>query len=334
MKGILLGKIDEHLIDQVIPPDRIEIIRQYTELSGNVIGLHNIEQYKDEAQSAEVIWTTWGMESFTAEQITEYFPKLKAVFYCAGSVQHFARPFLERGARVFSAWGANAVPVSEYTVSAIQLASKGFFQSAETYRRSFAAARDFSHKQCGSYHSSVGLIGLGMIGGLVADKLKALKVDVSAFDPFASAEKADRLGVKLVGDLASLFSQSDIISNHLADKPETRGMLNYALFSRMKPYATFINTARGAQVAECDLARAMWEVKTRTAVLDVTVREPVGLFNPLRRCRNVFLTPHIAGSSGRECLRMADYMIDDFLRFRRNEPCQYEVTLKMLETMA
>ena len=60
MKGILLGKIDEHLIDQVIPPDRIEIIRQYTELSGNVIGLHNIEQYKDEAQSAEVIWTTWG----------------------------------------------------------------------------------------------------------------------------------------------------------------------------------------------------------------------------------------------------------------------------------
>jgi phosphoglycerate dehydrogenase-like enzyme len=333
MNGILAGKAGEHMIPQVIPADRIEVIRQHMQLSGEVIGLHNIAQHKAQTRAAEVIWTTWGMESFTPEQIEEYFPNLKAVFYCAGSVQHFARPFLERGIRVFSAWGANAVPVSEFTLGTILLSAKGVFQAASKISRSYRKAGDFSHSQKGAYRSTVGLIGLGMIGGLVAEKLKPLDFNVLAFDPFASAEKADRLGVRLAG-LEEIFCGCDIISNHLADKPETRNMLNYALFSKMKPYATFINTARGAQVVEKELARALREVKTRTAVLDVTVDEPVSLFSPLRYQKNIILTPHIAGSSGNEFFRMADYLIEDFLRFSRGEPCRYEVTLKMLETMA
>ena len=63
----------------------------------------------------------------TEEQIAEYLPSLKAVFYAAGSVQAFARPFLNRGIQVFSAWAANAVPVAEYTVAQIILAGKGFY---------------------------------------------------------------------------------------------------------------------------------------------------------------------------------------------------------------
>jgi phosphoglycerate dehydrogenase-like enzyme len=302
-------------------------------LHGEVIGLHNIEQHCVQTRAADAIWSTWGMEAFSKEQVEAYFHNLKTVFYCAGSVQHFARPFLERGVRIFSAWGANAVPVSEFTLGTILLSAKGVFQAASRIRRSYRAAGDFSHSQKGAYRSTVGLIGLGMIGGLVAEKLKAFDFNVLAFDPFASVEKADRLGVRLVG-LEEIFCECDIISNHLADNPQTRNMLDYTLFSQMDPYATFINTARGAQVVEKDLARAMREVKTRTAVLDVTVNEPVSLFSPLRHQKNIILTPHIAGSSGNEFFRMTDYMIEEFHRFRRNEPCRYEVTLKMLETMA
>ena len=67
----------------------------------------------------ECIFSTWGMPSFTSEEIKKYLPSLKAIFYGAGTVQHFARPFIESGIKVFSAWGANAVPVAEYTVAQI-----------------------------------------------------------------------------------------------------------------------------------------------------------------------------------------------------------------------
>ena len=76
----------------------------------------------------------------TEDQIAEYFPNLKAVFYGAGSVQGFARPFLKSGVKVFSAWAANAVPVAEYTLSQILLANKGFFQTSTLYSHGGRAA--------------------------------------------------------------------------------------------------------------------------------------------------------------------------------------------------
>ena len=76
-------------------------------------------------QNTEYIFSTWGMPQFTEEEIKRYLPSLKAVFYGAGSVQAFARPFLNCGVKVFSAWAANAVPVAEYTVAQILLAKPG-----------------------------------------------------------------------------------------------------------------------------------------------------------------------------------------------------------------
>lgn len=334
MKGFICGNIRDNRVATVIPQSRIDRINQYMKLSGEIIGFHNIEQHKDRLRDAEIMWSTWGIERFNKEQLEEYFPRLKAVFYCAGSVQCFARPFLERGIRVFSAWGANAVPVGEYTLGAILLATKGGFKAIRSTRLNYGRIRNYCSQHSGAYHSSVGLIGLGMIGGVVAEKLKHFDMDVLAYDPFVSNEKAARLGVELVDDLSVLFSRCDVISNHLADNDKTKNMLGYPLFSKMKPYATFINTARGAQVVEKDLARALREVKTRTAFLDVTVHEPVSVWSPLFWRKNVVLTPHIAGSMGDERFRMADYMIEEFLRFCKNEPCLYEITPAMLATMA
>ena len=70
---------------------------------------------------ADYLFSTWGMPKFTEDEIARCFPRLKAVFYAAGTVQAFARPFLNRGIRVFSAWAANAVPVAEYTIAQILL---------------------------------------------------------------------------------------------------------------------------------------------------------------------------------------------------------------------
>lgn len=79
--------------------------------------------------------------------------------------------------------------------------------------------------------------------------------------------------------------------NHLANKEELAGIFHYELFSRMKPNATFINTGRGRQVVEKDLARALREEPGRAALLDVLTKEPYAPWNPLMRRKNAFLTP-------------------------------------------
>lgn len=282
----------------------------------------------------EVLFSTWGMPAFTEEEIKACFPRLEAVFYAAGSVQSFARPFLACGVKVFSAWAANAVPVAEYTVAQIILANKGYFLTNRLYHaKGNRAAKDAFQKCNGNYGETVGIIGAGMIGRLVIQMLKQYKLKVLVFDPFLPDEKAAELGVEKCG-LLELFERAFVVSNHLANNEQTKGMLNYDLFHRMRENAVFINTGRGAQVVENDLARVLRERPDLTALLDVTYPEPPVEGHPFYRLPNCLLTPHIAGSAGDEVSRMGEYMLMEYQAYFNGEPCRYEVTEKMLETMA
>lgn len=284
----------------------------------------------------ETIFTTWGMPAFTEEEIRTAFPSLKAVYYAAGSVRYFAAPFLSCGVRVHSAWAANAVPVAECTTAQILLANKGFFKSCRLCSKERALrdeAKRYAEEKSGNFDASVGIIGAGMIGKMVIRALKSYDLKVLAYDKFLSKEELASLGAEKV-TLDALFSRCDTISNHIANLPETAGMLRYEHFSRMKKNATFINTGRGAQVVEEDLLRALLEEPDRTAILDVTDPEPPLENSKLYNLPNVFLTPHIAGSSGNEVRRMGEYMLEEYRRGARNERFLYEVTPKMLETMA
>lgn len=279
----------------------------------------------------EIVFSTWGMPTLAEQQITQHLPRLQCVFYAAGSVQAFARPFLACGVRVFSAWAANAVPVAEYTVAQILLANKGFFVQAREMKLQQPAPRSTAF--AGNYDQSIGLIGCGMIGSLVAKMLKAYKLDVLVYDPYLCPEKAAALGVTPC-PLEQLFERCAVISNHLPNNAQTRGMLTYAHFSRMRPYAAFLNTGRGAQVVEADLARALSERPDLTAILDVTDPEPCPKGHPFYALPNCILTPHIAGSIGNEVWRMAAFMADELERYASAKPTRYEVTEPMLKTMA
>lgn len=289
--------------------------------------LQNPESFLD----TEYVFSTWGMPAFTEEEIKAYLPALRAVFYGAGTVQKFARPFLNCGVKVFSAWAANAVPVAEYTVAQIILANKGFFKTMRYTDR--AAARKEHGAFPGNYDVKIGIIGAGMIGKMVINKLKDYRLEVLVFDPFLPEETAAQLGVKKV-TLPELFRECQVVSNHLANNAQTRGMLDGKLFESMLPYATFINTGRGAQVVEQDLIRVLKDRPDLTAILDVTYPEPPEPESPLYTLENCILTPHIAGSSGNEVRRMGEYMKEEFQSFLQGNPCRYEVTLEMLETMA
>lgn len=327
---VFLGERDNS-VERVFAMGRKEHVQSLGKCVDGIVGTHNLDLYKKQLVSVRYAFGSWGMPHFSAEQIREYFPALEGVFYAAGSVKEFAEEYLSCGVRVFSAWTVNAIPVAETVFAQITLANKGFFQTLN--KRTQAEKNKAAAVFQGNFAVTVGIIGMGMIGSMVAEKLKALSVRVVAFDPFLSEERAAEYNVQKT-DLNTLFSESDVITNHLANNPQTRGMLNYGCFSRMKPHAVFINSGRGAQVREPDLVRALQEQPERFAILDVTDPEPPREDSPLYQTPNVLLTPHLDGSWGSEVVRMADEAIRAFSEFRAGQPTRCEVTREMLATMA
>jgi D-3-phosphoglycerate dehydrogenase / 2-oxoglutarate reductase len=143
----------------------------------------------------------------------------------------------------------------------------------------------------------LGLVAFGNIPRKVAARARAFDMHVIAWDPFVADDVFDKHGVRRVTDLADVFRRADFVSSHLPLNKDTRGLLNYALFSRMKPTAYFINTGRGPTHVEADLIRALTEKKMAGAGLDVMEVEPTQPGNPLHQMENVVLTPHSASVS-------------------------------------
>jgi D-3-phosphoglycerate dehydrogenase len=143
----------------------------------------------------------------------------------------------------------------------------------------------------------LGLVAFGNIPRKVAARARGFDMRVIAWDPFVSADAFEQHGVERVTDLAEVFRRADFVSSHLPLNKDTRGLLNYALFSSMKPTAYFINTGRGPTHVEADLIRALTERKLAGAGLDVMELEPTEPGNPLHDMENVVLTPHTASVS-------------------------------------
>lgn len=294
----------------------------------------DVERQTSELKDCKYIFSTWYMPKFTEEEVRKYFPSLECIFYSAGTVRYFAEPFLKKDVRVFTAASANSIPVAEFTASQIVLAGKGYFQAQRAYKwpvwhRGFQRSRGFAERKFGNYGAHVGIIGCGAIGSKVVELLSPYKFEVCVYDPYLSEKRADSLGVKRVS-IEELFSTCDVISNHLPDIPEIRGMINEALLSRMKPTATLINTGRGAQVDEKALNKVLKKHKDMCALLDVTSHEPLFPWSPLYWRKNVFLTPHIAGSLSEEYGRMVEYIVQAYRDVLNGVRNTCETTLEII----
>lgn len=145
-------------------------------------------------------------------------------------------------------------------------------------------------------HSKVlGLLGLGRIGSLVAQRANAFGMRVVAWDPWMSAERAKQMGVELM-ELDELAAAADFISIHLLKTAESVGLVDAEFISKMKPTARIINDARGGIVNEADLADALTEGRLAGAALDVFADEPM-TDSPLFGLPNVVVTPHLGAST-------------------------------------
>lgn len=294
-----------------------------------------LESHLDLLVDTEIILGGWGTPPID-ETFLKAAPKLEAVFYGSGSIREIVTDaFWKRDILICSAWTANAIPVAQYTVSQVLFCLKRGYRCLQRFRetRGTQAGQAEAAVSPGSYRSVVGIIGLGSIGRLVAQWLRPFGLEVLACDPCVAPEQAGNLGLTLVS-LDEIFRRSDVVSLHAPWLRETEGMVTGPLFESMKPHASFINTSRGALVREDEMIAALRARPDLTAVLDVTWPEPPGPVSPLWDLPNVVLTPHIAGSTGRERRRMGQYMVEELQRYLNREPLKWRITREQLKTMA
>lgn len=307
-------------------------IKELVDIYAPPLTAAEVLEHPEALKECEIIFSGWGAPRMDEEFLANA-PNLKIVFYGAGSVRCFVTDaFWQRGIRCVSAWAANAVPVSEYTLGAILLCLKGLFVNGTRYMRSEGGER-VSILPAGGYGSRVGLVSTGMIGSRVAQLLKPFEVEVVAYDPFLTEEEAKSLGVKRV-TLEELFRTSDVVSIHTPLLPQTVGMITGEHLSSMKQGASLINTSRGAVIREAEMVAVLQSRPDLFALLDVTNPEPPEKGSALYHLPNVLLTPHIAGSMGAECARHGKTMLEELRRFLNGQPLQWEITEKRAKTLA
>jgi D-3-phosphoglycerate dehydrogenase / 2-oxoglutarate reductase len=145
------------------------------------------------------------------------------------------------------------------------------------------------------YEKTVGIVGLGRIGVLVAQRLSAFGMRVIAFDPYVQAGRAAQMGVRLVS-LDELLAEADFMSVHLPKTPETLGLIGADQFAKVRPGLVLVNAARGGIVDEQALFDALKEGRIAGAGLDVFAKEPC-TDSPLFELENVVATPHLGAST-------------------------------------
>ena len=283
-------------------------------------------------KEVEFIFGGWDMPVLNRDFL-ETAPKLRGVFYSAGTVKPYVTDALwEREIVLTNAHKANAVPVAEYCAASIIFSLKLGWRHLRELREEKHWVRETTDVP-GCYDATVGLISLGAIGFKTLELLKPFQIKPLIYSTSMAPEMADEWGAELVS-LDEIFERSDVVSLHTPSLPSTKGMIRGDHFRKMRRNATFINTARGAVVNQDEMIEAMRERSDLTALLDVVDPEPPEVGAEIFGVKNIHITPHIAGSMGREGHRLGQTAIDECKRFIAGEDLLHQVHQSDLARMA
>ncbi|MCB1271623.1 MAG: phosphoglycerate dehydrogenase [Microthrixaceae bacterium] len=199
----------------------------------------------------------------------------------------------ERGVMVVNAPQSNTLSAAEHTMALLLSQARNVPQAHEAlkagrWERSKWTGVELSDK-------TLGIIGLGRIGKLVAQRAMAFGMNLVAYDPFVGHDRARQLNVELLG-LEELMARSDFVTLHLAKTPETIGLIDAEMLARAKPTMRIVNVARGGIVNEADLAAAVANGTIAGAAIDVFENEPT-TESPLFEQDSIVVTPHLGAST-------------------------------------
>jgi D-3-phosphoglycerate dehydrogenase / 2-oxoglutarate reductase len=235
-------------------------------------------------------------ETKVTKKVIEAAPKLRVVGRAGVGVDNIdVEAATQHGVVVMNTPGGNTITTAELTFAMLLSLARKVPQAhasmtAGKWDRKLYQGVELAEK-------TLGILGMGRIGGEVAKRAVAFGMRVLAYDPYLSEARAKALGVELVGELDAVYRDADFITVHMPVTEQTRGMLNAAAFAKMKPKVCIVNCARGEIIVENDLLAALDSGKVAAAGLDVFSTEPLPDNHPFRKHAGITLTPHLGAST-------------------------------------
>src|SRR5205085_142676 len=196
----------------------------------------------------------------------------------------------KRGIIVANAPQSNVVTAAEHTIALLLALARNIPQAHASLTSGKWERSKFSGVEL--HEKTLGILGFGRIGQLVAQRARPFGMRVIAFDPFVSAERYKELGVEQASSAEAVYAAADFLTLHLPSTPETEGLLNADALAEAKDGVRILNVARGPLVVEEDLKAALDSGKVGGAALDVFREEPL-TEHPLFGYPNVIVTPHL-----------------------------------------
>jgi len=218
----------------------------------------------------------------------------------------------KKGVVVMNTPAGNNVTTAEHAISMMLSLARSIPQATASMKAGKWEKGRFIGSEV--FNKTLGVVGIGNIGSLVAERALGLKMRVIAYDPFISKEAAQRLGVELVS-LDDLYARSDFITVHTPLLPETRGLVGINAFAKMKKGVRLINCARGGIVDESALETAIRDGKVAGAALDVFSKEPPPPEHPLLKLDQVICTPHLGAATDEAQVNVAIAIAQQVVNF-------------------
>lgn len=245
---------------------------------------------------AEAVALVVRSETKVTRKVFDAAPRLRVVGRAGVGIDNVdVEAATQHGVVVMNTPAGNTVTTAELTFAMILALARKLPQAHGTM-----VAGKWDRKQFQGVElqgKTLGVLGVGRIGGEVAKRALAFGMRVIAYDPFLTEARARAMGVELAGDLDAVYRDADFITVHMPVTDQTKGMLNAAAFARMKPGVRVVNCARGEIMVEADLLAALDSGKVAAAGLDVYSVEPLPADHPFRKHPGITLTPHLGAST-------------------------------------
>ncbi len=284
----------------------------------------------------DAVITVWGAPAFPTA-FWQAHPECRFFGHMAGSVKHFfpddtPQTLMANDVTVVCGQIGLGINVAEATVGLMIALSRRWGTYWNGCREGAWGLPGIPRDPQGLLGATVGIVSASAIGRMVVDMLRPFRCHVLCYDPYLSAYEAGRLGVEQCA-LHELLSRSDIISMHHPQTPETDRMIGAAEFAQIRDGAVFINTARPRALDPDALLAAAQENRFQIA-LDVTEPEPLPADHPLRRCENVWIMPHRAGTGLYGSFLVGDLVMEGLDEYFQGRPVRGRYPIDRLERMA
>jgi len=283
------------LVCDPISPKGIALLQERPEFKVTVLD-KRLSEAELLPQISDAVAAIVRSETKITRKVLEGATRLKVVGRAGVGVDNIdVEAATERGVVVMNTPGGNTVSTAELSFAMLLGLARKIPQAHASMAGGKWDRKQFSGTEV--HGKTLGVLGLGRIGGEVAKRAQAFGMKVVAYDPFLSEKRASSLGVEIAADLDALLRVADFITLHMQATEQTRHMLNASAFSKMKPGVRIVNCARGEIIEENDLVAALDSGMVGAAALDVFAQEPLPPDHPYRSHPGITLTPHLGAST-------------------------------------